>query len=65
MIETLLYGLKEATNLAISDYASKGIHSHFTAELDPSVNNRIKRIILDNNWLKYIMIKADYVEEYE
>lgn len=65
MIETLLYGLKEETKLAISDYTSKGIHLHFTAELDPSVNNRFKRIILDNSWRKYIMIKPDYVEQYE
>lgn len=65
MIETLLCGLKGETKLAISDYTSKGIDSHFTAELDPSVNNRFKRIILDNSWRKYIMIKPDYVEQYE
>lgn len=47
MIETLLYGLEEEINLAISDYAPKGIHSRCAAELDPSVNQRFKGKILD------------------
>lgn len=63
MIETLLYGLEEEINLAISDYAPKGIHSHFAAELDPSVNQRFKGKILDKSWLKNIIIKPDYVED--